>query len=835
MGLRANLVVAAIPACAAGLAVGAGPALETAVSVKTHDTGEYGLDLLASTEPRAGGVARLEVTFDAAVDPATVAGHLTIDDEAGTAYPGFTWELEGATLTILPDPPLAEHCFTVDFSGLESMTGQVSEATLRFIALEGDVTGDGITNSIDYSGVKPWYGTAVTEDTFLYDLTLSDPVINAIDGSFVKPRFGNSVSCPEGEGTATELAGDSLAEYPFFDYVRTFNEDATVEVAIDPTRFPDIIGRTCDVHVVAAKTEAEWAGDPSLLDVTPGGPQTREFGGMTIQENTFTVAWPYDLSADAGSSLGVGYDVVLDCDQDGQLGGGDYIDGLADEAGLYVVHDLTLRGPLDTTIEDYDIMLTDFWSKQRLHYPTDIAAMGARPLVMIGHGGGQEYYWYDYLQEHLASYGAVVVSHQNPFSLDGADRGLEWVLYHTDAFFRDLDTIAGGVLAGHVDANRIVWIGHSLGGQAAIAAYDALFQGEYTPLYYDIDGIRLLSAIAPRINAWAAAYPQDAVFHLIWGSHDNAVSGAPDCDHCQAFRYVDRSLATRQSTYIHGAGHEDFNCCGGSYSPLGREKTQQASRPVYLALVKHYCQGSLPARDLLWRQWERIRPIGVDDTTTVVGMYTPGPDSGKRVIDDFQTEVDPNTSSSGGAVSFDVNHLHEGKLDDGNDTLTWTDSDPMNGMTCGEPEDWTRGVVFDWTVGQSRFLEFEVVPGARDFAGFRYLSFRACQGTRHPETVAEYGDLTFTVTLRDAAGTAASIDIGAYGGGIGDPYQRVGEGDGVGWQNEFETIRIRLTDFLTNGSGLDLSDIVAVRFEFGAGHGSARGRVGLDDVELTRD
>ncbi|UCF68105.1 MAG: hypothetical protein JSV80_02050, partial [Acidobacteriota bacterium] len=58
---------------------------------------------------------------------------------------------------------------------------------------------------------------------------------------------------------------------------------------------------------------------------------------------------------------------------------------------------------------------------------------------------------------------------------------------------------------------------------------------------------------------------------------------------------------------------------------------------------------------------------------------------------------------------------------------------------------------------------------------------------------------------------------------------------GAGWQNEFETIRIRLTDFLRNGTSLDLTDIRAVRFDFGASHGSAEGRVALDDIELVKE
>ncbi len=48
----------------------------------------------------------------------------------------------------------------------------------------------------------------------------------------------------------------------------------------------------------------------------------------------------------------------------------------------------------------------------------------------------------------------------------------------------------------------------------------------------------------------------------------------------------------------------------------------------------------------------------------------------------------------------------------------------------------------------------------------------------------------------------------------------------------FETVRIRLTDFLTNGTGLDLTDIAAVRFDFGSMNGSVRGRIGFDALEI---
>jgi hypothetical protein len=50
-----------------------------------------------------------------------------------------------------------------------------------------------------------------------------------------------------------------------------------------------------------------------------------------------------------------------------------------------------------------------------------------------------------------------------------------------------------------------------------------------------------------------------------------------------------------------------------------------------------------------------------------------------------------------------------------------------------------------------------------------------------------------------------------------------------------ETIRIRLADFLNNGSGLNLGSIVAVRLNVGPSWGSPQGRVVIDDLVLSND
>jgi hypothetical protein len=154
----------------------------------------------------------------------------------------------------------------------------------------------------------------------------------------------------------------------------------------------------------------------------------------------------------------------------------------------------------------------------------------------------------------------------------------------------------------------------------------------------------------------------------------------------------------------------------------------------------------------------------------------------------------------------------------------------MNGMTRARSIDITRGVVFDWSPGSNYYYEYQIIPTQHDFTKYDHLSFRACQQTHHPQTIAELGDLNFTVTLRDTSGITSSINFAAYGGGIEEVYQRSG-----GWQNEFEGIKIRLSDFLHNGVNLNLASIAAVRFQFGSPFGSSRGRIGLDDIAVTAE
>ena len=699
-----------------------------------------------------------------------------------------------------------------------------------------DINDDGVVDVLDLLAVLGAWGDCpgCAEDIN------GDDVVDVLDLLEVLSAWG---PCGPPDATPTQLAGNSLDEYPYFEYVKAFNENAGIEVAIDPTRYPEIVGQTSDIYIVEAKTKAGWIADPALVDVTADGSQQETFGGTTIQENTFTVVVPYELESavfdpatNDDTGLGYGYDVVIDMNQDGMLDGGDYIDGLADEAGLYVVHDTTQPGPLAVTdVGLYSVGpifgLPGGIAHEVLYYPTDIAAMEPLPLIVIAHGFGHDLTWYDHIGHHMASYGYIVMSHKSGYSPTG---GL--TLGHTDAILELQDTIAGGALDGKIDAGRIIWIGHSVGGEGVVRAFDSLVQGIYTPTHYTIESIVLISSMAPVANDFVT--PHYANFHLWTGSGDTDVHGGADCDHCQTYHLHERATGYRMSTTIQGTGHAWFHNGPAEPSyfegpcPIGQETTHRIQLGLFLPLIKYFAEGNIPATDFFWRQYERFHPIGVDTSNpciVVTNEFRNGSEDGNFFIDDYQSETSLNVSSSGSTVTFTVENVVENRMDDNNNDFTWKTSDPFNGATQSGVTDNSRGVVFDWN-SADRYYEWEIIPDQRDLSDDQCLSFRAAQGTRHPYTLAELGDLTFTVTLRDGAGTTSSINIGAYGGGLEQPFQREG-----GWHNEMEVIRIRPADFLTNASGLELTDIVAVRFDVGPSWGSNEGRIVVDELMLTKD
>jgi predicted dienelactone hydrolase len=696
----------------------------------------------------------------------------------------------------------------------------------------GDIDANGEVGGADLATLlSAWGGTDPAADLD------GSGLIDAADLTVLLGAWG---PCPATTPISTELASIQAAVAPYAIHVNSFNLGSNVQFAVHPLKFPDYAGDLVDVYLVANRSSAEWAASSTLSDVR-GEPQTVNLPANPTTPNILLTMT--GVTAGDVLSPGRGFDLVVDANRDGVLGDGDLIDGAGDEPGFWYVVDLAAAGPLAVTqIASYDVNdpdILDSMELERIYYPTSIASLDPRPLVVISHGNGHNYAWYDYLGNHLASWGYVVMSHQND-TVPGIETASTTTLEHTESFLAQLATIGGGVLNGRVDGDAIVWIGHSRGGEGIARGYDRLFDGTFTSPNYQIGDIRLLISIAPTdFLGSASANPHGVPFMLMYGSADGDVCGCPDSDIGNSFNILERAEGLRQSTYVHGADHNDFNCCGfndfagPTGTAIGNAEAQDVMKAASLAMIRRVVENDASAEEYLWRQYESLRPISVAASTTVINEWNAAP-ADRIVLDNFQTNTATTVSSSGGAVTLvGVANEVEGLQNDNNTAFTWATTDAMNGATRGRTTDLTRAFVFNWTIASS--ITWTVPADRRDFTQGKFLSMRAAQGTRHPQTTAVIGDLTFTVTLLDELGEQTSLQISAVGGGVEEPYQRTGFGTGTGWQNAMETIRLPLSAFVSGGSAIDLTRIESVLVQFGGTSGSAQGRLVIDDLQIEKN
>jgi len=214
----------------------------------------------------------------------------------------------------------------------------------------------------------------------------------------------------------------------------------------------------------------------------------------------------------------------------------------------------------------------------------------------------------------------------------------------------------------------------------------------------------------------------------------------------------------------------------------------------------------------------------------VAQVYRGDPrDPARLFLDAFQFEEAAETNDLGGAVTWSVSDVNEGSLDDRNSQLSWSPSDPFNGMTHGDGDGFDRGVVFSWD--GDAWYQTDLPEAHRDLSAFDFLSLSAAQGPRHPSTVTHDGSLGLGIALQDGAGVSASLSLEGFGL-VTPVYPRTGLGAGAGWAGEMNTLRVPLRSFLSDGGALDLTDIRSVRILVGPAYGAPVGRIILDDIYL---
>ncbi|MSR45326.1 MAG: hypothetical protein EXS15_08270, partial [Phycisphaerales bacterium] len=631
-----------------------------------------------------------------------------------------------------------------------------------------DANGDLTVDAADLAVVLSGWGTSgagdVNGDGF-------------VDGEDLTVVFSNWGAICQGSATEIGLACIPLASAPFASFVRTFLAGSTLTVAVDPSLSAVSPGQTADLFVVDARTESQWQSNPTLTDVR-GSSQAITFAAGGVAANRFVVTGT--ISADGGLAVGRGYDIVIDRNRDGLLSSADLIDGGGDRAGVWMARDPGSTGPmLVTTLSSYTANgVTAGFTLSRLWYPTAIATMSPRPLIVISHGNGHNYAWYDYLGSHLASWGFIVISHQNN-TVPGIETSSTTTLQHTAAIIAQQSTVAGGAISGKLDATRIGWIGHSRGGEGIVRGYDRIFDASYTPVGYGLANLKALCSIAPTdFLGVSSAHPHSANFMLLWGSADGDVSGTPTNSVTWSFDLAERSTGFRNTVYVHGADHNDFNCCGVNdfVGPAGTAISIAGAQPVakafILAQMKYHIEAEVGLQEFMWRPSATLRPPSVVATTTLVKELVVPSTATPTVIDNYQTQTATAVSSCGGAVTSTVTNLSEALARDTDGAYTWSTGNPHNGSIRCTASDIQRMLAWDWNAASS--MEWAVPTALKDVRTQDFVEVRVGQGTRHPNTVTLNGGATFSMVLRDGAGIEARVSSTAQGEAVNRPYQRTG-------------------------------------------------------------
>lgn len=629
---------------------------------------------------------------------------------------------------------------------------------------------------------------------------------------------------------APELAGQPSVAAPYLRAASLFREDERIGVRVDPALYLDRVGMSADVAIVAHREPAEWAADNTLVDVSGGADPVVVDAADPL--SAAVVAWAPPTEAGPGAPRA--YDVVVDWGQDGHLDPGDLIDGFGEPAGLWVARDLSAPGPFTPQMQRTSGGL---WLDEEIWWPTDLPAdRKPAPLIVISHGNGHDYRWYGFIGEHLASHGFVVMSHSNNTG-PGILAASRTTLANTDWLIGVRETVLNGALAGLIDPHRVGWIGHSRGGEGVVRAYQRLIGGAepFTATNYAAADIQAIASIAPTVfDGVRKASPGDRPYLLMVGGADGDVTGGADCPLCQSMRISAVGLDDVVTANFHGASHNVFHDGVGSFddgtgpNQLSRAQVHPAELAYFLSFFSWKILGEEAYREVFTRNPTGWRPAGIPAAATVaVGLHD-GYTGGSWWVDDFQADDGLTLNTAGGAVeSVDVEVL-EGLLDDRDVIFGWNGGDGMNGMTVVSGDGWERGAVLRWT-GAASFTER--LPGPLDVTGYREVAMRVAQVTRSPATVALGGPLGFRVELEDADGNISARDTADYGG-VTDPYPRQGLGNGAGWANEWNGVRIPLRDFVDADQPIDLTRVVAIRLRFGEAFGAPSGQIGLDDVQF---
>lgn len=668
-------------------------------------------------------------------------------------------------------------------------------------------------------------------------LLLEDVVSDRNFASLVIRRpFGPRFGFENGVVLTPQIAGRPLAHRPYFRFLDNFPLGTDVYAALDPDALPaGLVSQRAAIYVIAHKSAAQWTASNALIDISGPGmtaaPKIVPIVPGCVNWNR-TLVWPnpqtpgsYDIVIDFGANAPDPANFVTDATLDAPL---DMIDGYV-RVGFRVTQDPGLPGPFAGHVGQHDynagtiqVPNTDAGPTPTdslpltatIRYPAATSgvdapfAAGAFPLFVMMHGNSgydTSYVGYDYLLDHLASWGFVAMSIYAPVGVMIETRARA-ILAHLGIMAQN--NANPGLFQGHVDFANVGIGGHSRGGEAVVRAAR----------------INAAEALGWNIRAGASIAPTDYHHYagpgvpimVIYGANDGDVAGTwPDRT---GFNIYDEAGRPRSFVFVYGATHDQFNTVWAPTFLSVESDIAPSDVAQLISLTDHenvakgyitaFLQAHLQGRD------EQLAYLADGLKPSLVGglaIHTSHQAASVLTVDDFE------------AGSAALNRLGGAVTDSALATLA---EDALHTLDVHSPHI-TRGADIAWTTGSGIYLS-QVPAADADVSGFTVLSFRVTQKYGSPQNPPGQGADLF-VRLTDGAGRSRAISAGIFTD-IPYPYVR-GYPDLI--KSAMKTVRMPLASWAIANLGaqdVDLADVRSVGFEFSI---DATGEIEIDDIEFS--
>ena len=456
-----------------------------------------------------------------------------------------------------------------------------------------------------------------------------------------------------------------------------------------------------------------------------------------------------------------------------------------------------------------------------------------RPILIFAHGIGMDNADHEYLMAHLARNGFVTASIEN--SGDNEERGLQMISY---------------LNAMHAHwgwktrlSDRVIFAGHSRGGEAAVTA--ARLLGDTPALGAEPYDVRAVVSIAPTDGGGTnGSDPRESLtgnatngYLAIYGSLDVDVHGSPAVQgqnlepQKTPFAIYDRAGSESSSegfvfvgthvdkafVFVHGMGHSAFLDIDGTISG-GSAAGQNVAKAYFNAFLR-------------WKVLDQTAYRVFFDGSTRPGslaaleLFQQLSAGLRRTVDNFENGNlavnamgDDVVKSANGILTFLEDNLHE-----------LVKSSPH--ATGGVRVTWVAPSSIRWDLPNSAPLG---VGPLRDVTDYTHLSFRVAQVYGNTYNTEDQ-DQDFNVRLYTSMGYSNKVRVSLHGRiPYPDEFQCPDLSCGLNPPNDFSksamnTVRVPLSAF----SNVDLTDVQSVYLYFDV-PGRPSGAIALDSLEFVQ-